>query len=98
MKSQSTSKAGEMEWEKRFDEDIAPYITDYGGISEDPVLEDMIKNFIRTTINQAIAHERERIYNILMAKQELVVYQKDNGHGVAVPCSDIMNIITNNHE
>lgn len=60
MKSQSTSKAGEMEWEKRFDEDIAPYITDYGGISEDPVLEDMIKNFIRTTINQAIAQERER--------------------------------------
>lgn len=60
-KSQGTSKAGEMDWEKEFDENISPYITDYGGISEDPELENMIKDFIHTAIQQAIAQERERI-------------------------------------
>lgn len=43
---------------------------------------------------QAVKQEREKIYNQLMAKQELVTYKKDSGHGVAVPCSEIMNLLT----
>ena len=37
-------------WKKEFEKNIAPQITDYGGISEDKDLEEYIKQFIQLAL------------------------------------------------
>lgn len=97
--SSLNTRVERMDWEDvdfRFKNSFMPIKANYMGAPED--ITEPILDFIHEAIQQAIAQERERIYNTLMAKQELVTYKKDNGHGVAVPCSHVMDIITNNHE
>ena len=64
------------EWEKQFDNDIAPNITEYGGISKDEELEEEIKAFIRSLLKA----ERTRIKGIVKEAKSLLNNYKCGKH------------------
>lgn len=104
MTKQPTSKAGEMDWEKEFEESFynSSKNNDYGWLASmmnGGDSGDNIKAFIRTTINQAIAQERERII-----EEVLSLYKKNYSHPTReyrdtdAFRDKVLHIITNNHE
>ena len=64
-------KDEEKNWKVMFDEEIAPMITDYGGVSNDPEIESAIKSFIsrlllkeHTLLNEKMAKVAQDAYHV----------------------------------
>lgn len=51
--------------------------------------EQKLENFIQSLLDK----KAEEILNELITKQEFVTYKKDGGHGIAVPCAAIFNLL-----
>ena len=99
-----TNKSG---WEKEIEMELVKILGDLYKIGVNdgkhginyfppPVIHNVVK--ITKLIQKSVNEERERwktnTYNKLAAKQEFVTYKRDGGHGVAVPFSTIVDLLT----